>query len=133
MNGRPREISTAWLSTVAGLLCTALGALGGFATASYQAGKQLAVLDDIKPALLQIQAHETRLAVFEESCCTERPKRTSAVEAASQAWCGATPNPSSARLHWACIALSERHPPASATSSAPLPEAVVRPSELAVR
>ena len=133
MSGRPREISTAWLSTVVGLLCTALGALGGFATASYQAGKQLAVLDDIKPALLQIQAHETRLAVFEESCCSERPKRASAVEAASHAWCGSTCNPSLDRLHWALYVPSERNPPASAPSSAPLPEAVVRPSMIAVR
>ena len=56
---------SAWLPIV-----TALGgALSGFGVASFSAGRQLAILDDIRPALAQVSLHERKLDVVAASCC----------------------------------------------------------------
>lgn len=47
------------------------GGLTGFGVASYSAGRQLAVLDEIKPALQQLQRHDRQLTVAGATCCPE--------------------------------------------------------------
>lgn len=57
-----------WWTVVAGLVA----ALVSVVATSYAAGRQLAVLDRLGPALEQINRHETTLAVVQATCCGER-------------------------------------------------------------
>lgn len=57
-----------WWTVVAGLVA----ALVSVVATSYAAGRQLAVLDELRPALLELRQHETRLAVIQATCCSER-------------------------------------------------------------
>jgi len=56
------------------IITTLAGALLGFGVASYTAGRQLAVLDQLPAALQQVQAHTVDIAVIKASCC---PKNVS--------------------------------------------------------
>ena len=63
-----------WWTVVAGLVA----ALVSVVATSYAAGRQLAVLDELRPALLELREHETRLAVIQATCCSERASRAQA-------------------------------------------------------
>lgn len=66
------------------------GGLVGFGVASYNVGRQLAVLDDIHPALERLQAHETRLAVIDATCCGERTSTQAAPLRGLASWLSET-------------------------------------------
>jgi hypothetical protein len=60
------------LSVLVSIVAGLGGGVVGFGVASYSVGRQLAVLDEIRPALERLQVHETRLAVIAATCCGER-------------------------------------------------------------
>lgn len=74
MASLPRSITLPW----AAVLAIASAALSGLGTAA-TLGRQLAVLDEIKPALERLASNRERIAVIEATCCSERTPRTSDV------------------------------------------------------
>lgn len=57
-----------WWTVVAGLFAALVSVVG----TSYAAGRQLAVLERVGPALDLLAHTQTRLAVVEATCCGER-------------------------------------------------------------
>lgn len=62
-----RKQVSAWLPLVTALV----GALSGFGVASFNAGRQLAILDELRPALEQVRLHSRKLDVVAASCCPQ--------------------------------------------------------------
>lgn len=72
------------------------GALLGFGGASYAAGRQLAVLDQLPPSLLKVQEHTVEIAVIKASCCPKNASSDAVPLDRAPRTAGATPAPRAA-------------------------------------